>query len=285
MTFQNSLIQYLLNKLNTNTQNIVFKGGEFIQQSNTKFEFKAYPTYYSPGVTTEYVPIMFDTTNTPKNIPNLDLYDWTIDVTFALTGEQETDLTNQLNAIEELRKDLINNPTDIIINNGDNYKIITSATNVSKTSDIIILSGEKRIFIAMQIFIQSGISIHFGNEPIYELKEINDSFEIINPISVDFLLGKGLETNQTLTENNTQSLAINKSREIVIIIYQSDLTVIDKILNDIYGNGNMNTIYNFKFKFRPTDTYVERIVLLESGNISTKLGGINILTLKFKDSI
>ena len=67
----------LLQQLNSNSQGITFRGGSLLQVANDKFAFTTYSNFYTE-TETAYVPVMFDYVSSPKNIPNKELYDYTM---------------------------------------------------------------------------------------------------------------------------------------------------------------------------------------------------------------
>jgi len=184
----------LLQQLNSNTQDITFRGGSLLQVANDKFEFSTFTNYYTQE-TTEYIPVMFDYVSSPKNIPDKELYDWTIDITFALTGENETELADQREAIDGFRANLVNNPLDTLTIGSDTYNLVTSATDISLVRDVVIVNSKKRVLVAMQVFLQSGLDAVFGNNRVVELKlnEGGSTYSEIFPFEFNVTMAKDID--------------------------------------------------------------------------------------------
>lgn len=277
--FQDSLIEKLLEKLNNNTQGVTFRGGYLIQQTNADFAFTTYTNYYTQ-TTTEYVPIMFDLTSTPKNIPNKEIYDWVIDCTFSVTGETEdaTDLIAQRNAIDEFRASLTNNPIDTITDGLTTYKIVTSATDISTVSDVAIVNGKKRILVSMQVFVQSGIDITYGNEAAYSIKTGVYDYEVFDTLSTSETKGKSLDTAQVFGNTTVSSVAIDGSYQFNAVVLYKNTVVHNEIVKDIILGNTLNLGYTLKIEF-PNLATVEKSVILANGSINTNKGELISINL------
>lgn len=270
--FQDSLIEALLEKLNNNLQNVVFKGGYLLQQTNDQFQFTTYTNYYT-AVTTEYTPVMFDLTSIPKNIPNKDMYDWVIDLTISLDGESEdaTNLVAQREAINEFRADLINNPVNLLTDGDVTYKYVTSATDITTVSDVAIVNGSKRILVGMQIYAQSGLDITYGNEATYQIKTGAYDYEVLDTLSVNESMGKTLDPAYVFGGTKMSSLAIDGAYQFNTVILYKNTDVHNEIVKDIIQGNALNLTYTLEISF-PNIATIEKTVIISSGNINTNKG-------------
>jgi len=214
--FIQSITSKLLQELNSNTQSITFRGGSLLQVAADKFSFTTYENYYTE-TETAYVPVMFDYVSSPKNIPNKELYDWTVDITFALEGENEATI-GQIT-----------------------YNLVTSATDISLIRDVVIVNSEKRVLVSMQIFMQSGIDSVFGNNRVVEIKlnQQGASYSEIFPFEFNITMAKDGDAEMELAKNNIKSLPRNRSTLFNLKMFHEDTTIIREFLKDIYGLGEV----------------------------------------------
>jgi len=287
----------LLQKLNSNAQSITFLGGSLLQVANDKFEFSTYTNYYTE-VTTEYVPVMFDYVSSPKNIPNKELYDYTIDITFALSGENEAELANQREAINTFRASLVNVPLDTVTIGNTTINLVTSATDISLVRDVVIVNSKKRVLVSMQVFLQSGIDAVFGNNRVVELK-LNTQGAIYTelfPFEFNITMAKDLDGEMEFSKNNVQSLARNRSTIFNLKMFHEDTTLTRELLKDIYGQFGvlagetvtqtetaLGKSYVLRFKVpNNNQQFVEYKVVLTDGTINSSFGTQNLLDLNFR---
>jgi hypothetical protein len=283
--FIKSVTDKLLQKLNSNTEDITFRGGSLLQVTNDKFEFKTFQNYYTQD-TTKFVPVMLDYVSSPKNIPNKEVYDYTVDITFALTGENETDLEGQRKAIDQFRASLINTPIDTVVTDGVTRNIVTSATDISLTRDVIIVNAEKRVIVNMQVFIQSGIDIVFGNNRVVELRvKANpaNSYNVLQPFDFNIVMQKFLDGEMEFTDNNITHIARNRSMTFNIKMFHEDTTLMREIIRDLNGQAALGILYQLRFKLpNNNQSFVEYDVILTDGSIGSAFGTQNILDFNFR---
>jgi hypothetical protein len=287
----------LIQQLNSNTQSITFRGGSLLQVANDKFSFTTFTNYYTE-VTTAYVPVMFDYVSSPKNIPNKELYDYTVDITFALSGENEAELANQREAIDEFRAGLVNTPLTTLTIGTDVYNIVTSATDISLIRDVVVVNAEKRVLVSMQVFMQSGIGAIFGNNRVIELKlnAHGATYTEIFPFEFNITMAKDVDAEMEFAKNNIKSLPKNRSTLFNIKMFHEDTTIVRELLKDIYGQQGvlagetvtqteiaLNKSYVMRYKLpNNNQQFTEYKVLLSNGSINTAFGSLNILDLSFK---
>ena len=274
----------LLQQLNSNSQGITFRGGSLLQVANDKFAFTTYSNFYTETETT-YVPVMFDYVSSPKNIPNKELYDYTIDITFALEGENETELESQREAIDGFRANLVNNPLDSLTIEQTVYNLVTSATDISLIRDVVVVNAEKRVLVSMQVFMQSGIDAVFGNNRVVEIKlnQEGATYTAIVPFEFNITMAKDVDAEMEFSKQNVESLPRNRSTLFNLKMFHEDTTIMRNLLQDIYGTVNLNQSYVMRYKVpNNSQSFVEYKVLLTDGSINSAFGTQNLLDLNFR---
>ncbi len=279
-----SITNKLLQQLNSNTQDITFRGGSLLQVANDKFDFTTFTNYYTQE-TTEYVPVMFDYVSSPKNIPNKELYDWTIDITFALTGENEAELADQRESIDAFRANLVNTPLDTLTIGTDTYNLVTSATDISLVRDVVIVNAKKRVLVSMQVFLQSGLDAMFGNNRVVELKLNTQgaTYSEIFPFEFNITMAKDVDAEMEFSKENVESLPRNRTTIFNLKMFHEDTTLTRELLKDIYGVADLDQSYVLRFKLpNNAQSFVEYKVLLSDGSINSSFGTQNLLDLTFR---
>ena len=274
----------LLQQLNSNSQGITFRGGSLLQVANDKFAFTTYSNFYTE-TETAYVPVMFDYVSSPKNIPNKELYDYTIDITFALEGENETELESQREAIDGFRANLVNNPLDSLTIEQTVYNLVTSATDISLIRDVVVVNAEKRVLVSMQVFMQSGIDAVFGNNRVVEIKlnQEGATYTAIVPFEFNITMAKDVDAEMEFSKQNVESLPRNRSTLFNLKMFHEDTTIMRNLLQDIYGTVNLNQSYVIRYKVpNNSQSFVEYKVLLTDGSINSAFGTQNLLDLNFR---
>ena len=278
----------LIQKLNSNSNGITFRGGSLLQVANDKFQFTTFSNFYTP-TTTAYVPVMFDYVSSPKNIPDKDKYEYTASITFALAGENETELENQRLAIDAFRASLINTPLDTLTIGSKTYEIVTSATDISLVREVVIVNSEKRVLVSMQVFIQSGIGSVYGNDRVVELKLNVDGTQFVElqPYEFNVIMATQPDSEMELSQSNVESIARNRTTTFNMRLYHEDTALIQEILKDIFGVSDLDRTYKMRFKVPDNaQAFVGGnnglTVMLADGSINTSLGSNNVLDLNFK---
>jgi hypothetical protein len=290
----------LLQQLNSNTQDITFRGGSLLQVAGDKFEFSTFTNYYTQE-TTEYVPVMFDYVSSPKNIPNKEMYDWTIDITFALTGENESELEDQREAIDTFRKGLVDTPLDTLTIGQVTYNLVSSATDISLVRDVVVVNAKKRVLVSMQVFLQSGLDAMFGNNRVVELKLNTQgaTYSEIFPFEFNITMAKDVDAEMEFSKENVRSLPRNRTTIFNLKMFHEDTALMREILKDIYGSssaltGNppetvtqtevpLSQTYVLRYKVpNNVQQFIEYKVLLTDGSINSAFGTQNLLDLTFR---
>ena len=300
MSFQRTLIQYYVDKLNTQNSNLnndfVFRTGYLIQKTDLKFEFDSFPDYYSKE-TTRFIPVMVDTIDRPRNIPNKDVTEWTISIQFLLEGESDSDphFIQQYNALEAFRKDLVNQPLAVIQSGSDKYLAVHSSTTINRSGGVSILNGRKVIPVGMQIFATTSIGLDYGNTLILGVKRPQDSsYTSLIPLEVIISSSKTLESEMEFGDRFATSVPLNRFLDFSVRMnLDIELPITQDFINDIMGDETIEKSYDLRISYPnglialgiPTPmtskTYDFRVVM-ESGVLVFSLGGITSLDVRFK---
>ena len=280
MIFLDVIQDFFNDKLNKAPTGKVFVMGQFIQQSDKNFRFvvnQSSVVQYN----TSYISCMLIPNDTPQNIPNKDVYEWIYTIQFALSGENERTepQLSERKAIDEFRKDLIDNPRNNVDVDGVNYDFTTTSYHISLFSDTIILSGKKRTIVSMQIAMQSGIDIFFGNDIKISLSLDGNTFTQLTKISSNHGRNKLASSAQMLTDNKVESVAVDSSYSYSVTVLYENNAVLNDIAKEIIGGGLNNKKYTMKTEFTPLGTIENKRVLLSGGVLNDKDG--DYLTLAF----
>jgi hypothetical protein len=174
------------------------------------------------------------------------------------------------------------------------YNGTLSAQSLNPIGGIVTTGGGKRTLSQMQIFVEFGIDMHYANEGTFQLKKNDDEipieertkvYETFKPISVEYTLGKADDDNQTIGDSNSEAVAIAKVRTVTISMYDENLDFITDVYDDLLGDGDMNTVYDFNFKVREPFGFKTRKLLLIGGNIPLIRNSRTIITMQFKDTV
>lgn len=283
--FITNITNKLLQKLNSNSQEVTFRGGSLLQVTNDAFEFKTTTNFFTE-TNVAFIPVMFDFISSPKNIPNKEVYDYTIDVTFALTGENETELEDQRQAINDFRASLINNPLDTLVTENETRNLVTSATDISMVRDVVIVNAKKRVLVSMQVFIQAGIDIIFGNDRVVELRVIanpENSFVVLQPFDFNIVMQKFVDGEMEFSQNNVKNIARNRTMTFNMRLFHEDNALMQSLIKDINGVADLGISYNLRFKLPDnSQSFVNYNVILTDGSIGSAFGTQNTLDLNFR---
>lgn len=287
MGVRDKLTDYLTTKLNANTKGVTFNTASLIEQSDLSYETTTYTNYYTK-VTTQYIPAVYFFSSKPKNIPGKDAYDWVITLQVSLTGEgdEETELIAQSEALEEFRKSLVDTPTGTFLLGATVYNFITSASDIVKIGDVEVQSGNKRILLAMDIYITNGIGLQYGNAFTLKLGLTGDTLYDIQPFNVSFIKGKSLETEMPITQTlgNALSVAIDGVFRIDLSMYFEEIAIMYELFSEILSQ---ETTINKKYDIEITtpSTVVTKTVILNGGTITANLGTNIILGIQLSEAI
>jgi hypothetical protein len=291
MTFLDAIQDYFTTTLNKNPQGKFFIMGQFIQQSGTEFRHDFIPNSVK-SYKASYVPSMINGTDAPKNVPDIDAYEWVFTLTIALTGEDE-EVDPQLSerkAIDWFRKMLVDKPLATLDVDKIQYNIVTTGYNITMNSVVSTVSGKKRTLVSMQIGVLSGIGIFFGNSLQVLLRQIEDADEDANYFPIR-KLGSSHKKNKlassgfVLTGSKTDNVAVDSAYGYnTVIFYQND-----KLGNALFGeimiNGKLNKKYIMRRVFAPFGNIPDRTVLLTGGVINDNNGQYLTMAFDIVDTI
>lgn len=310
MSFQKDLIQFYVDKLNTinssfpSGHDFVFRTGYLIQKTDLKFEFDTYPTYYSKE-TTQFIPVMVDTIDRPRNIPEKDVTEWTLSLQFLLVGESDTDpyFVEQYTALEAFRKDLVDVPIGVVNSALEKYLVVHSSTTINRSGGISILNGKKVIPVGIQIFATTSKGLHYGNNlllQMYDSTFANNEWTIAETptaiVPLEFIVSsvKTLESEMEFGETFATSVPLNRFLDFSVRVnLDTQMALTNSFMNDILGGVGIDKPYKLRFSYISEylsagltspipSTFYEFEVLLESGVAVFSLGGITTLDLRFK---
>jgi hypothetical protein len=275
MIFQDEASKALTIRLNKNPSGVTFVIGQFIQQSQSTFDFVENPSA-NVRIVSDYVPGMWSTIDTAKGIPNRDLYEWTWTLTVALSGEDEnlSPQKEQRQALDFFRQDLINNPTFEVTVDKIKYRAVTMANNITSVSETVILKEDKRTIVSMTIPMQSGINAFFGNDLKVSLSEDGTNFSVLQKVSSSHKMNKVSSSGFPLTGDTTLSVAKDSVYAYNTVVLYDDNAVMNQIVSDILigGSGSLNRTYTQKIEFATIGTIPNKKVLLTGGSIDDNNG-------------
>ena len=273
-----TLATYLEGRLNANSKGVTFRTGWLQQSSDTAYEIKTYTNYFTETVAT-YTPAMFTLVGDPQKIPNQDITNWSIIVEYILTGDFETsaDLVKEVEAIDEFRLGIINNPITTL----DGYRLALSAAPIVRSSDIKIRGSKKHVVVSMQIDISTGISVYYGNDIVYKLALLNETPEVIFPIKASTINGKTEETETDLTSTSGITTTIARDGT---VRYDMSLVFDNSTLHNEIAKGlsAFSGAINTKFDYQEVwlDFNIRKNVIISGGTITKNANDYIILNVQ-----
>lgn len=291
MTFLDSIQTYFNELLNKNPQGKFFNMGQFIKQSGTEFRLDFVPNSVV-SYKVNYVPCMLNGVDAPKNIPDLDLYEWVFTLRIALTGENEKKdpQLSERKALDWFRKKLVDEPLATLDVDGIDYNIVTTGYHISLDSVTSTVSGKKRSLVSMQIGVQSGIGVSFGNSLELSLRRFEDADVDANYFPIK-KLGSGHKKNKVassgfvLTGNKTDNVATDSAYGYNTVVVYEENVLLNTIMSEILLNGTLNTKYILRTVFTPLGDIPDRTVLLTGGVINDNNGQFITLAFDIVDTI
>jgi len=273
-----TLATYLEGRLNANSKGVTFRTGWLQQSSDTAYEIKTYTNYFTETVAT-YTPAMFTLVGDPQKIPNQDITNWSIIVEYILTGDFETsaDLVLEVEAIDEFRLGIINNPITTL----DGYRLALSAAPIVRSSDIKIRGSKKHVVVSMQLDISTGISVYYGNDIVYKLALLNETPITIVPVSSSTINGKTEETETDLTASSGVTTTIARDGT---IRYDMSLIFDNSDLHNEIAKGLSGVITGVNIKFDYQEIWlnfsVRKNVIIVGGTITKNVNDYIILNVQ-----
>jgi hypothetical protein len=165
--------------------------------------------------------------------------------------------------------------------------IVTSATDLSMVRDVVIVNAKKRVLVSMQVFIQSGIDIVFGNNRVVELRVKRtgtpDSYIVLQPFDFNIVMQKFLDGEMEFTNNNITHIARNRSLTFSLRMFHEDTALMQDIIKDLNGVADLGIVYQLRFKLpNNNQSFVEYDVILTDGSIGSAFGTQNTFDLNFR---
>jgi hypothetical protein len=291
LTDLDALQTYFNELLNENPYGKFFNMGQFIKQSGTEFRLDFVPSSVI-SYKVNYVPCMLSGVDAPKNIPDLDLYEWVFTLRIALTGENEKKdpQLSERRSLNWFRKKLVDEPLATITSDETDYNIVTTGYHIGLDSVTSTVSGKKRSLVSMQIGVQSGIGVFFGNSLELSLRRFEDADEDDNYYPIK-KLGSGHKKNKVvssgfvLTGSKTDNIAIDSAYGYNTVVVYEENVLLTAIMSEILLNGTLNTKYVLRTVFEPLGTIPDRTVLLTGGVINDNNGQFITLAFDIVDTI
>ena len=291
LTDLDALQTYFNELLNKNPFGKFFNMGQFIKQSGTEFRLD-FVANSLVSYQVNYVPCMLNGVDAPKNIPELDLYEWVFTLRIALTGENEKKepQLSERRALNWFRKKLVDEPLATITSDGIDYNIVTTGFHIGLDSVTSTVSGKKRSLVSMQIGVQSGIGVFFGNSLQVLLREIeaediDDNYFPIKKLISSHKKNKVASSGFPLTGSKTENLAIDSAYGYnTSIIYENNVLG-NSLFGEIMQNGKLNKKYIMRRIFEPFGDIADRTVLLTGGVISDNNGQFITISFDIVDTL
>jgi hypothetical protein len=291
LTDLDALQTYFNELLNENPYGKVFNMGQFIKQSGTEFRLDFVPSSVI-SYKVNYVPCMLSGVDAPKNIPELDLYEWVFTLRIALTGENEKKdpQLSERRALNWFRKKLVDEPLATITSDKTEYNIVTTGYHIGLDSVTTTVSGKKRSLVSMQIGVQSGIGVFFGNSlelslRRFEDEDIDDNYYPIKKLGSGHKKNKVASSGFVLTGDKTDNVATDSAYGYNTVVVFEDNVLLKTIMSEILLNGELNTRYVLRTVFEPLGTIPDRTVLLTGGVINDNNGQFITLAFDIVDTL
>lgn len=287
MTLLDQIQAELQDRLNKNSKGVVFVLGQFIQQSDIDFKFKSNPTS-TVSYTTEYVPCMLNNVNTPKSVKDLDIYEFNFTLTCALLGENESKepQLSQRIALDEFRQYYNTRELSFDVE-GETYNAITISFQITLQSLTNTLSGEKRTFVALNVGMQVGKGIYFGNAITTSLAPIETPtvFTEIKKVASVHTANKISSDGNPLNDTISYSVATDKNYLYNTTIFYENNALVNAMMTEILSKGTINKKYLLRNVFTPLGTITDKTVIIKGGVVNDNVGEILTLSFDITDTI
>lgn len=250
--FQSELQEYLITKLNLNSQGLVYKGDYMFSidlKGNFTYQTQISGTYRLED--TEYLPVQIvDWRNTPQPFKDIDLQDVVAALRIAV---RKTQLDDCFSAIETFRA-LVNGTTDTI----DGYD---TGFRVSQPSFIgIENAGDKWVILEVIIMASAGKQLLYGNYPLTNFKMALTTETLVDLVASDITLTTSTITNvknsagEVSTSNNKRTQQMN-----VTIFYEDNVDLCNEYLDWLWADLDMNQQFDVSIKYTDTITKTETV--------------------------
>jgi len=240
---QDSLNTYIVDKLNENTQKLVFKGDYLFMVDNGKFIIKEQEGF---SITkTKYIPIQIeDWNNTTQPFERIDLQDIVAPISFAIRQSQ---LADGLEAIEEFRL-AVNGTTDTI----DGLNVGFRVGQPSPPSSPLAHGGEFWIIVQVTVALSAG-KLTFGNAIEFKMAKTGQTLKKIIYSSIDV---QNIAQTDTNVDDYKVGIVVGKiTQTITIKMFYEALEVMSiELLNALWQGTSPNQVYDISLKYSDTVT-------------------------------
>jgi hypothetical protein len=152
--------------------------------------------------------------------------------------------------------------------------------------DVVIVNAKKRVLVSMQVFIQSGIDIVFGNNRVVELRvkaSPPNTYTVLQPFDFNIVMQKFLDGEMEFTNDNITHIARNRSMTFNMKLFHEDTLLMRDVLADLNGQANLGILYELRFKLPDNNqSFVTYDVILTDGSIGSAFGTQNVIDLNFR---
>lgn len=294
MNLQKSMTDYYVGLLNTLTQaqeyDFVFRTGYLVQQTNLTFQ---YDEEIDTGIyaTKTYVPVMVESVDRPRGVPNQDVSEWTLNMQFMLVGEHTDDpyLQKQLNILESFRRHLITYPSKVfnveLLSGTEAFTAHALPSAVNRAGGAGKLNSMTVTPVTMQLYLTTTQDLGLGKVEV-QFKNPTDpdtAWETISAIDFSISGQKALESEQEFGEAQATSVAMNRMTNFSIRAHvDTASTMTADFIQDLSAQRDLGVYYNMRYKYPITASYIYVNVILESGSVVITHGALDAIDLQFK---
>jgi hypothetical protein len=168
------------------------------------------------------------------------------------------------------------------------YDLVQSVTHTSLENAVAIVGGKTLLPISMNISLESGIEVSYGNDWIINMSLKGGTLESIIPLTFNLIKGKNVESNTDLTATNpnAKSLARDGIPSIhMSFYYNRDSTVQNEILKELVSSSTETTVNKeYTITFSNIVISETKTVILTGGNEPNTRGQKSIMNVQFMDT-
>ena len=168
------------------------------------------------------------------------------------------------------------------------YDLVQSVSHTSLENAVAIVGGKTLIPISMNIALESGIEVGYGNDWVVNMSLKGGTLESIKPLTFNPIKGKNVESNTDLTATNpnAESLARDGIPSIhMSFYYNRNSTVQNEILKELVSLSTETTV-NKEYTITFTNGVISgsKTVILTGGNEPNTRGQKSIMNVQFMDT-
>lgn len=287
MALDKVLHDFLLSKLNDNTQNIIFKGGylyDVDDKANLTILTEKELYQVEELDITPFSIISY--TGEEQPIPDLKAFKYTLPIQI-LAEVSQLDLI--VDAINTFRDELKGN-TFSLVDGVTTSKTVMHTTPLDSTATPLLHNGKELIPLILTVFTNSADKeILTGQDVIFNIKDVKSgAFQPLAHLNLTFGTTKITEDLQNFSELTSKSSVTGGVWSCTISLY---LDMKDELEKQLYREsvlGVENNLYELQITFKDIDKNilfsVDKKVLLVTGGVFLELGDFSAITLVFKES-